>query len=244
MFSSCPVPYFGQFKSARVGTLGINPSNREFLDAGGDELEGSDRRFPTLKSLGLSHWSDASSLDISAIVSACDDYFAGNPYGRWFGILERILVDTGTSFYSESSPAVHLDLVPYATDVKWGQLQSDQKQALLFSGSDLLAELLRDSVVELLILNGASVVREFEKICGLQLLRDAHQSWDLPRNAGSPVHGIGYTGEIDRIGNIELERSISIVGINHNLQSSYGVTRSAIEAIAEWIGLRWLRVKD
>ena len=37
---SCPVPSFGDFSQATVATLGLNPSNREFVDESGKELEG------------------------------------------------------------------------------------------------------------------------------------------------------------------------------------------------------------
>jgi hypothetical protein len=50
---SSPVPYFGSPSSAIIGTVGLNPSNREFVDSSGNELDGPARRFHTLNSLGL-----------------------------------------------------------------------------------------------------------------------------------------------------------------------------------------------
>ena len=50
----CPVPFFGHLESAQLATVGINPSNREFVGIDGNELAGQDRRLPTLDSLGLS----------------------------------------------------------------------------------------------------------------------------------------------------------------------------------------------
>src|SRR5690348_5636215 len=55
----CPVPSFGNLSTAKIATLGLNPSNREFVDKNGRELDGVHRRFHTLNSLGLSKWSDA-----------------------------------------------------------------------------------------------------------------------------------------------------------------------------------------
>jgi hypothetical protein len=235
---TCPVPYFGRLRHSTVATLGINPSNREFVDIGGDELAGEERRFPTLGSLGLRSWADASSLDVTAIVSACDRYFAGNPYHRWFGTLDALVRPTGVSYYSDESPAAHLDLVPYATHIKWGALRGDQRRALLQSGQDLLAALLRDSMVELLVLNGASVVRQFEGVAGVELAREFNSTWDLPRRGTEWVRGVEYTGRVDRIGNVDLGRSIAVAGFNHNLQSSFGVTKQATEAIAQWVATR------
>ena len=48
---SCPIPSFGDPYRSRVGTLGINPSNREFVDRYGNELEGTARRLHTLHSV-------------------------------------------------------------------------------------------------------------------------------------------------------------------------------------------------
>jgi hypothetical protein len=231
---TCPVPYFGRLRNATLATLGINPSNREFVDAGGDELDGESRRFPTLSSLGLQTWEDASSLDVTAIVAACDDYFAGNPYSRWFDTLDALLRPAGASYYSDESPAAHLDLFPYATHVKWGALRQGQQRALLGSGQDLLAALLRDSTVEMLVLNGTSVVRQFEEVAGVDLIQEHNPAWDLPRR-GAPARGVAYTGSVDHIGEVDLGRSLTVVGYNHNLQSSFGVTKRAVESIARWV---------
>ena len=35
---ACPVPSFGDPKKSTVATLGLNPSNREFVDPNGNEL--------------------------------------------------------------------------------------------------------------------------------------------------------------------------------------------------------------
>lgn len=235
---TCPVPYFGSLVESRVATLGINPSNREFVDVSGEELDGPKRRFPTLGSLGLRTWADASSLDVAEIVSACDRYFSGNPYQRWFDTLEAIVRPLGASYYSSDHPAAHLDLVPYATHVKWGALRHDQRRVLLRSGQDLLASLLRDSKVELLVLNGASVVREFEAVAGVVLEREHNPAWDLPRSGSERVRGVAYTGTLDHIGDIALGRSIAVAGFNHNLQSSFGVTKRAMEAISRWVAIQ------
>jgi hypothetical protein len=232
---TCPVPYFGSLRHSTLATLGINPSNREFVDIMGDELAGDSRRFPTLGSLGLRTWADASSMDVTAIVSACDQYFSGNPYYRWVDTLDAVVRTAGVSYYSTENPAAHLDLVPYATHVKWGALRQDQRRALLHSAQDLVASLLRDSTVELLVLNGASVVRQFEEVAGVALAREHNPAWDLVRRGSERVRGVAYTGSVNHIGAVDLGRSIAVAGFNHNLQSSFGVTKHAMEAIAHWV---------
>lgn len=232
----CPVPYFGRAGNATVATLGINPSNREFVDDAGNELDGPDRRFPTLRSLGIRSWSNASSLDLAAVLMACDRYFDGNPYNRWFKVLDAAIVRTGASFYSVAAPAAHLDLVPFATNEKWADVPVPVRRELLRTGRDLLAGVLRDAPIQLLILNGRSVVREFERVCEISLPQERQPSWDLGPRDVPRVLGYSYSGEVYRIGGVDLGRRVHVVGFNHNLQSSFGVTTAAIAAIAAWIG--------
>ena len=50
---AAPVISFGNMSQSKIATLGLNPSNREFVDLAGNELCGHERRFHTLKSLNL-----------------------------------------------------------------------------------------------------------------------------------------------------------------------------------------------
>ena len=52
-----PVPSFGDLSNASIATIGLNPSNLEFVDEKGKELDGSRRRFHTLNSLGSTRYS-------------------------------------------------------------------------------------------------------------------------------------------------------------------------------------------
>src|SRR5262245_26916409 len=88
---SSPVLSFGDLAGARVATLGLNPSNREFVDGDGNELDGRARRFHTLKSLGLASWSDARPRDLALIAESFRSYFAVNPYDTWFKRLDNLL---------------------------------------------------------------------------------------------------------------------------------------------------------
>lgn len=231
----CPVPYFGCMEKSRIATVGINPSSREFVDGSGRELTGTDRRLPTLRSLGLATWADAAWAQLRSIVGACSTYFEGNPYDRWFGVLDRLLEGTPASFYSPSEPASHLDLIPYATVDKWTNLLPRDRSALLSAGSDALGLVLRDSAIEVLILNGRSVVRHFEFLAGVELTERAMPAWRLPRQASGGVRGCAYFGTVDAYGDLALCRSIAVLGFNHNLQSSFGVTASVVHGIGEWI---------
>jgi hypothetical protein len=232
---ACPVPYFGDPKRAAVATVGINPSNKEFVGDDHEPLVGLQQRLPSRHALGLVHWTDAGPREVRAIDDACRRYFDGNSYDRWFGVLEDVLSLSGSTYYGLGADACHLDLVPFATSRKWGQLPTTVRAALSQDSADLFGRLLADSAVESLILNGRSVVETFESIGDLQLIRATRPEWSLPRAIGEDVAGVAYLGTIDVFGGYDLGRSIKVVGFNHNLQSSYGVTTSVKRTIAEWV---------
>ena len=164
---SSPVPLFGNLSGALLATIGINPSNREFVDGTGKKLSGQGQRFHTLESLGLENWEDADTRHLEAVLESYISYFTWNPYQTWFGKLEYVLNGANASYYDSQSAACHIDLVPYATYRKWGELTGEQRSLLLEVSGHALGAILRDSPVELLILNGRSVVRTFASISQL-----------------------------------------------------------------------------
>ncbi len=231
----CPVPYFGDLSSSRVATLGLNPSNREFVDEVGNELQGTSRRFPTLNSLGLASWSDLDARHLHLILKSYRAYFSSNPYDKWFKRLDQVLAGAEASYYDAASTACHLDLIPYATARKWTELSSADRLSLLVVARDTLALLLRDSPVRILILNGRSVINQFENIADVRLEKQEMPAWSLPRRSGPRVMGIAYTGVVETLSGIGLGRELLVLGFNHNLQSSFGVTSGVIHAIRRWI---------
>lgn len=248
---SCPVPSFGDLGSSRVATLGLNPSNREFVDEAGNELDGSRRRFHTLKSLGLARWSDADEHHLGLISASCRMYFYKNPYEGWFRKLDRIISGTNASYYSAASDArnptlfpdptirsenaCHLDLIPYATACKWTELSNRQRSSLFAAAGDTLGLLLQDSPVRLIILNGQSVVEEFQNMAGILLDKQAMRNWTLHRRSDAQVLGYSYKGSVRNLAGVDIGRDILVLGYNHNIQSSFGVTRQVMDAIHQWI---------
>jgi hypothetical protein len=79
-------------------------------------------------------------------------------------------------------------------------------------------------------------VKRFEKMAGVRLNRLAMPGWTLPRSSGPPVHGSAYSGVIEVLAGIRLLRKVHVLGLNHNLQSSYGVTEDVVSAVSEWVG--------
>lgn len=230
-----PVPSFGDLATSKVATLGLNPSNREFVDETGKELDGRARRFHTLQSLGIHSWEDANASHLRLILNSCRNYFLCNPYDRWFKRLDGVVSGTETSFYGDSNRACHLDLIPYATFQKWTDLTPVQRITLLSSAGDVLALLLRDSPVRVLLLNGASVVEHFEKLTGLHLEKREMREWRLCRRGTRHVQGIGYRGVLHRLCGVSLSREVLVLGYNHNIQSSFGVTTEVVDAIRGWV---------
>jgi hypothetical protein len=231
----CPVPSFGDLSRSCVATLGINPSNREFVDEKGNELQGTFRRFHTLNSLGLRSWSEVDARHLCLILESCRKYFSVNPYDRWFKRLDEVISGANASFYNLSRQACHLDLIPYATACKWTELTIKERASLLAVSADSLGILLRDSPVRLLILNGKSVVERFQDIAGISLEKYPISNWSLPRKSKSHVKGFAYKGVLKTISGIQLPQEILVLGYNHNLQSSFGVTTEVIREIQIWI---------
>ena len=233
---SCPVPSFGDLLKAKVATLGLNPSNREFVDRSGSELVGTARRFHTLGSLGLGCWSDAKRHHVELILESCRTYFLRNPYDAWFKQLDYLIGETRASYYGTAEGACHLDLVPYATTCKWTGLSQRQRSFLFSVAGDTLGLLLRDSPVRLLVLNGRSVVANFERAAGVKLHGQVMGEWELRRGSQPNVTGVAYNGAISHLSGVPLRHKLRVIGFNHNIQSSFGVTREVRASIRSWIG--------
>lgn len=232
---SSPIPAFGDLSRSTVATLGLNPSNREFVDVAGEELDGSLRRFHTLKSLGLRKWSDANAQHKKLIMDSCQQYFYQNPYDGWFKGLDKIISGTKASYYDSSAKACHLDLIPYATACKWTELTPQQRSLLLTLAGDTLGLLLKDSPVQLLILNGKTVIENLQKIAGVNFEQETIPDWTLPRKSGMGVKGFAYRGIIKEVAGVFLNRQVHVLGFNHNIQSSFGVTTQVKAAIRNWV---------
>lgn len=233
---ACPVPFFGDPRRARIATVGINPSNKEFVDDLESPLIGLDQRLPTRQSLGLHRWEEATAREVKAIDSACRRYFDGNSYDRWFAVLESVLNGAGATFYGLGADACHLDLVPFATTQKWGKLSAVSRRKILGASIDLFARIVADTDIHTLVLNGRSVVEAFRAVSAESALQAMEVcQWQLPRGTGSPVGGIAYRGVIHDIYGYQLARPMKIIGYNHNLQSSFGVTAAVKQSISKWV---------
>lgn len=237
-----PVMMFGSLLKSRVATLGLNPSNLEFEAAGGHPLHAPLNRFETLGTLNLENWKRAGRCDIERIWDACEFYFDRRPYDGWFKPLDKVIGGLNVSYYDGESSACHLDLVPFATANKWSELDTLTRTQLMAIGMPTLVQLLRTSDVRVVVLNGASVVRAFELMLGSPLDRTEMPKWSLRRGDERRVKGYAYSKMISSIGRLELGRSLLVLGYNHNIQSSFGVSTAVVQDIRRWVARSAKRV--
>lgn len=215
---STPVVAFGKVSGAWIATLGLNPSKQEFLDPRGQELTGHRRRFETLASLGIEEHYSLTDEHVHQVFAACNTYFDRNPYRRWFDQLEAMLLPLGVSYYDGT--VCHLDFVQWATDPTWGKLPREARQGLLNRDRQFLRQQLENESIRILLLNGASVIKEFQAAFNCQV--DKHRVLEIGRQPTQI-----FTGRIfDRI---------LTVGWSINLQSSFGVSNELRARLAETV---------
>ena len=154
---STPVVSFGDIRTARVATVGINPTSVEFT--GG-------------------HIPLVGQRSVHQVLADCNGYFQRKPLKRWFDQLERILKKFGDSYYDGSACA--LDLVQWATDPVWSKLPAPrlrkQKQLLSVDAPFLKMQLEENTNIKLVLANGVCVVDELRAL-SFPLTPSVQSSW-------------------------------------------------------------------
>lgn len=202
---------FGDPGRSWAATLGLNPSRIEFEERG-VELDGAKRRFETLRSLGITSLENASDEVVRQVYERCRGYFQGNPY-RWFNDLEGMLRAVGASYFGDT--ACHLDLSQWATDPTWNGLPKRARERLIVEDAEFLRTQLRAEPIRLLLLNGRSVVRVFQRGLGGRLKEQREAVGDRMVRLDT-----GWYGDV------------AVVGWSTNLQSSFGVSTNFRSALA------------
>lgn len=146
---SIPVPYFGDVTSyfnspIRAITVGLNPSDREFLDRGKIV-----QRF------------DVSAMTPNTLERTLCNYFRKDPYRSWFNSFEVILngMDATYGFPDKTKKniSLHVDAAsPIATATKWSKLSREVSDKLVNVGRVIFRRLLVELQPHLVI---ASVAR-------------------------------------------------------------------------------------
>ncbi len=219
-----PVLYFGNLSNSTIATIGLNPSDKEYYGAD-DELY---ERFYSKASLGVDSWDKLTQADLLRLKDTFDHYFNNIPYRAWFNRLEMLFGDSH-SYYFPYNNIVHLDIVPVATRIKWGQLPKSQRTYLSATFGKYLGKLISDSPVEICVLNGKSVVEAFQALFDVKLHVSKMERWNIPNKRGI-VKGYAYKAILNIAG-----KQVLALGFNHNIQSSYGVSGVIIREIKLWI---------
>lgn len=123
--------FFGDLFKAEVASVGLNPSDQEYLSSAGTLLMGSAQRFATMSSLGAASRSALSDQQCAQAVEWMRNYYdPGKPvYGSWFKALSRVIDGFGASFGDRS--ATHLDLIQESTSPVWSGLDRVARETLL-----------------------------------------------------------------------------------------------------------------
>ena len=143
--NSTPVVSFGDARTARVATLALNPSRREFFPT------------PRLAVKGSSP---------EEVFMGCNNYFHNCPY-RWFDHF-RPSLNAFRASYGDGS-ACHLDLVQWATDPVWRGLARPVRERLINEDAPFLKKQLRTNEnIGLLLVNGSGVWRQLCRRLGVE----------------------------------------------------------------------------
>lgn len=154
---SLPVLFFGDLIRAEVASVGLNPSDQEYLSRAGVLLSGLAQRFAALESLAATDRASLSEAQCADAVDWMRNYYEpGRPiYGSWFNALTRVVEGFGASFHDRS--AAHLDLVQESTSPVWSALPQDERQALLDRDLPFLEWLVRAFPLRAVICTGKTV---------------------------------------------------------------------------------------
>ena len=218
---STPVVAFGDVTTSRVATLGINPSDREFVE-NGKLLDRNNRRLETLDSLKANDSEVLTTEQAQSLLAGCYDYFkTGKAYGNWFDILDQVINSgLGVSYYDGS--ACHLDLVQWATSTKWASLPKSIRIRLLDEGTQHLRDQLTNEQISHVIVNGRAVWNE--------LTRSKFLTYD---EVGCLTYGSQQTKSKLIVGNAG---STKFIGWTANLQSGFGAKDKEFrEKLIEWL---------
>lgn len=220
-----PILYFGDIMNSRIATVGLNPSDKEYYDSLGQSYD----RFFNKENLQVDSWSNISNEKIDQIKNSFDFYFNHRPYKNWFNRLEDLLVDGQFSYYFPYNNIVHLDIIPVATKDKWGSLSFSEQDFLINQFGNYLEYLITESYIEVCILNGQGVVDNFQKVFGQLIDKKYVEQWNI-KTKNKVVKGKSYRTILKA-----KDKKILVLGFNHNIQSSFGVSKEIIASIRSWL---------
>lgn len=220
---STPVICFGNIFNSHVATLGLNPSNKEFVDDNNVFLSGMDLRFQDCFSLSQNDLTKLNINQTELVLQYCLEYFNNpNPYGEWFDYLEKhILSKLDISYYNGT--CCHLDLVQWATSKKWRDVKSTNQSILLNSDFPFLLQQLDNQNIRLLLINGNGVFTTLKEKGDI--------SDEVKVTIRSGTETCQMIMFLLKVGN----KKVSCIAWSKNLQSSMGLSNNMRCEIGNWV---------
>jgi hypothetical protein len=216
---STPVVSFGDCTTARVATLGINPSYEEFQDSDGQILKAQEKRLIDHESLGGSFQSGLTESQAEKVVAGCSAYFSKRPFG-WFDEIEKVVLKPNGIDY-KSGEACHLDIFQWATNPIWSKIPNQKECAsLLENDSEFLRFQITSQNYDFIFLNGNTVIKQVKSLNLVKL-----------RHSGFTPFGHGVRKSRLWVGELG---STKFIGWNLNIQR-HETTPSNKEALSGWI---------
>lgn len=164
---STPVISFGDFTNARIASLSINPSSKEFLK-GRSLLPFEEKRLVDREVLGIRAQDRITEAHVEKVWDGCRRYFDTdrNPYS-WFNDLEIILNHSDFSYFNGT--ASHIDLVQSATFPAWAALKPEIKRELLDADYEFFKYQTAFPTLEVILINGRQVFDVASRTRGFEL---------------------------------------------------------------------------
>ncbi len=161
--------FFGDLFRADVASVGLNPSDQEYLTKYGVLLAGPAQRFATTDSLGADNRSSLSDEQCAEAVQWMRNYYEpGKPvYSSWFNALARVIDGFGASFRAGSS--AHLDLVQESTRPVWSELDGLEREELLKQDLPFLEWEIRAFPLRAVICTGKTVSVQLRRQLGVSV---------------------------------------------------------------------------
>jgi hypothetical protein len=220
--NSTPVICFGDLFNSKIATLGLNPSNKEFVDNSNIFLAGRFLRFQNCFSLSQTDLTKVDNNQTDLVLNNCIDYFKINPYRDWFDVLENyILKKINISYYTKT--CCHLDVVQWATSNKWRDVSKSNQNSLLNNDYPFLIQQLNNQDIETLLINGKGVFDIINSKEKIYILKD---------------ETIYVKSETCRIIKFYIKIGTKIINCfawSKNLQSAIGLTNNMRNSIGDWI---------
>jgi hypothetical protein len=164
-----PVLFFGDLFRADIASVGLNPSDQEYLTKAGVLLAGPSQRFATIHSLRADNRSSLSDEQCAEAVQWMRKYYdPGKPvFSAWFNSVARVVEGFGASFRAGSS--AHLDIVQESTRPVWSELDGVEREKLLKQDLPFLEWEIRAFPLRAVICNGKTVSVQLQRQLGVSV---------------------------------------------------------------------------